>query len=191
MFKKFGFIAAGIAAAAIAMAVAPGLKLTPGTIGNGAVAKWEVLRNGPGKPNQVLRLEKMVATTEYEAAGADIGRIAGTEVSDLTLLDWTVVSGTLNGGSPRWNIYLDTNNSGVLDAGDSIVFLDHNSAGAAGGFDNAEILAAVAAAGGNASDKILYLQIIVDVQGGVVLDDIKVGVGGNVTTFGGPGNSGN
>src|SRR5687767_10745625 len=94
-----------VALASMALAVAPGLKLTPGTVGNGAVAKWMPVNSGPGPANQVLLLDKMVPTSVFEAAGADIGRIAGTSYDDLNQLSWKLVSGPAGGGSPRWNVY--------------------------------------------------------------------------------------
>jgi hypothetical protein len=188
MKKLLAFSA--LALVTVAIAAGPNLKLTPGTIGNGATAKWVSQPASGGRANHVLLLSKNVPTTEFEAAGADIGRISGNDAGDLTLLAWTVVGGTIEGGSPRWNIYLDHNHNGVFDAGDVVVFLDRNSPGGADdSFDQTEIQTAVTAAGGDLDDPILYLQIIVDVQHSVQLDDIKVGLNGSTTTFSGPGSS--
>src|SRR4051812_44511983 len=89
MIKKTALMGGLACVAAVALAVAPGLKLTPATISNGAKAYWTPIQMPKGASNHVLVLEKMVPTSAYEAAAADIGRIAGTPYSDLDAVGWT------------------------------------------------------------------------------------------------------
>jgi len=179
------FVVVGLAT--IAVAGGPGLKLTPGTVSNGAVAKW--IKFGTNS-NHALYLAKNVPTEVWEAAGAEIGGVRGHVGADLTTLAWTLLDGTREGGSPRWNIYLDSNGNGQYDLEDKVIFLDHNTAGGDDdSFDAAEIQAQITAQGGNAGDNILYLEVLVDVQHAVVIDDIQVGLNGETTTFSGPGKS--
>lgn len=185
--KKRLAILGGLALATVVLAGSPGLVLRPGTIGKGATAKWINQSTDPLVTDHGLYLSKNVPTSDWEAAGADIGRIGGTPVNTLTELGWRVEDGTLNGGSPRWNIYLDNDNDGSWD---TVIFLDHNTAGGDDdNFDAAELAAAITAQGGNLGGTISYLQIIVDVEGFVTLDDIVVGVGEDRTVFSGPGKS--
>jgi len=183
--RNLFFVAVGLVTMAVAGGT--GLKLTPGTVSTGAVAKW--IKYG-SNTNHALYLAKNVPTTDYEAAGADIGGVRGHVGADLTLLSWVLLDGTREGGSPRWDIYLDSNGNGQYDIADKVIFLDHNTAGGDDdSFDAAEIQAQIAAQGGNSGDAILYLQVIVDVQHAVVLDDVQVGLNGETTTFSGPGKS--
>ena len=180
-----------LATVAMAFSSQP-LKLRPGTIGNGAVAKWESVRSGPGgAANHVLVLWKKVPTTEYEAAAADIQGLSGTAVADIDSLSWTDLTPepTLGDGSPRWVLYYGQPGGDIT----GYTFLepsvsDTNSDGV---IDQAEIQANPYFVGSApaAGDEVKYLQIIVDVQEKVVLDDIKVQVAGQTTTFSGPGNS--
>jgi hypothetical protein len=174
-------------ASALALASNNNLKLVPGTISNGAVAKWYV--NGDRPANHVLLLAKNVPTSANEAAGADIQRIAGTPVASLTGLRWTLISGTPGGGAPRWNVYYGPANGGIT----GYEFLEPTSydGNGVGRVTNAQIqnpLYFVGAAP-QPGDVIKYLQIIVDVQKSITLDDIGVTIGTDETVFGGPGNS--
>lgn len=189
--KRLMMIGGLIATAALAYTFAfdAGLKLKPGTIGKGAIAEWQTTRGG-GAANHVLVLEKKVPTSEYEAAGADIQKIAGTPVANVNALAWTnLTPATAGGGSPRWVLYYgpaggdisgytfleptvsDTNNDGTIDQSEIQA--------------NPYFVGAAIAPG----DEVKYLQIIVDEQERVILDDIKVRIDGRTTTFSGPGNS--
>lgn len=186
-FAKLISIAA-IACAALAVAKNDNLKLVPGTISNGATAKWVVLE-GKGPANHVLLLSKNVPTSANEAAGADISRIAGTPYASLTSLSWKLVAGTPGGGAPRWNVYYGPANGGIT----GYAFLEpaiYNTNGV-GTVGAAEIQAPVNYVGSAPApgDVIKYLQIIVDVQKSVQLDDISVKIGSDSTTFSGPGAS--
>src|SRR4051812_22450857 len=80
--KTLIFIAASIAVTAFAVAGKLGIEL--GTIGSGATAQWvNTNANGNGKDqgHKAVQLCKNVATSEFEAAGADITGVNGTPVT--------------------------------------------------------------------------------------------------------------
>ena len=186
MLKQLACAAVLLSGLAIATQGNNKLRLGVGTISTGAVAKWVVVKTAGNKADHQLYLAKNVPTPEFEAAGADIMGIAGTKASDLNMLCWVMEANNGN-VQPRWNIYTgpaggDWNN---------VTFLGSSQAGADGCFSDAEIEAALVANGVNLGDEVKYLQIILDEQGSVNLDDIKVTVGENTTVFGDTGNSGN
>jgi hypothetical protein len=179
-----------LATVALALSGQP-LKLRPGTIGNGAVAKWETNRAPGAAANHVLVLWKQVPTTEYEAAGADIQGLRGTPVVDIDALSWTDLTPTptLGDGSPRWVLYYGQPGGEI--SGYTFLEPSVSDTNTDGKIDQAEIQANPYFVGSapTVGDEVKYLQIIVDVQERVVLDDIMVRVMGQTTTFSGPGNS--
>lgn len=189
MSKKTLVGAGLLALAALALAMVPGLKLMPGTIGNGATAAWTTER-GVGAANHYLVLDKFVPTAEWEAAGADIQRIAGTLVTDIDALSWNnMTPATAGGGSPRWDLYYGPAGSGF----EGYTFLEPtvSDTNLDGVIDHDEIMANPYWVGRapTATDEVKYLQIIVDEQERVELDDISVTVNGVETVFTGPGKS--
>lgn len=185
MLKQLACAGVLLAGFAVATQQRQNIRLMTGTIGSGAEAKWVVVKNAGSPADHQLYLAKNVPTSAFEAAGADFAGIAGTRAGDLNELCMTVESST-NGVQPRWNIY--TGPSG----GDwtKVTFLGANQAGSDGCFSDAEIEAALLANGVNLNDEVKYLQIILDEQGSVHLDDIKVRVGENTYVYGSTGNSG-
>jgi hypothetical protein len=185
MLNRTTLLASALLVSGLAVAAQrTNLKLMPGTIGSGATAKWEVFKEGGNRADHRLVLHKTVPTSDNEAAGVDVSGIAGTLARDLNELCWTLEEGNDAGGSPRWNIYTGPSGGGITH----VTFL--SSPGEDGCFTDAEIEAALTAAGANLGDEIKYLQIIVDEQERIVLDDIRIRVGENSFTFGSPGQSG-
>lgn len=181
-------IAGLVGATALALASNSNLTLRTGTIGSGAVAKWIV--NSDSKPaDHVLLLAKNVPTSENEAAGADIQRIAGTLHADLQGLSWDLEAGPAGGGSPRWNVYYGQPGAGI--EGYSFLQPAAYDANGVGTVSAAEIQAPTDFVGRQPmpGDVIYYLQVIVDEQEQILLDDLGVNIAGDWTVFGGPGKS--
>lgn len=185
--KKLLLIVSALSLVVFAVALGSGLKLRPGTVGNGADAYW--MPDGSHPANHVLVLRKNVPTTEWEAAGADISGVEGYLVEDLTGLSWNLVDGAAGGGSPRWNIYYGQPGAGW----EGYKFLEPASyTDGVGAVSGQEIID-----GPNwvyrdimPGDVIYYVQVIVDEQEEIVLDDITVELDGETTVFSGPGKSG-
>lgn len=182
--KRILWITSALALASVVLALSPGLKLRPGTIGNGAEAAWI-----PSGGQHVLRLAKNVPTSEVEAAGANILGVAGKPVEALTALSWKLVSGAAGGGSPRWNVYYGQPGAGI----EGYMFLEPASYDGNG---VGTITAAEIDANPNwvirdlmPGDEIKYIQILVDEQETVELDDITLVLDGETTVFTGPGKS--
>jgi hypothetical protein len=190
MLKRSLILGGLMGIAALAVAYSPALTLRLGTVGNGASAKWETIREPGSAANHVLVLEKFVPTSEFEAAGADVFKIAGTDVEDIDALDFTnLTPATAGGGSPRWTLYYGQPGEGIR----GWVHLDPTIAdtNADGVIDQAEIQADPnwVYSDIQPGDVVYYLQILVDEQERVVLDDIMVRVNGVTSTFSGPGSS--
>jgi hypothetical protein len=186
--KKLILIVSAVALAVAAIGFGSGLKLRPGTVGNGADAYW--MPDGSRPADHVLVLRKNVPTSEWEAAGADISGVAGYPVETLTGLSWDLVSGSAGGGSPRWNVYYGQPGAGI----EGYVFLEpaaYDSDGV-GAITAAEIDANPNWVGRDIleGDVIYYIQVIVDEQEEIVLDDITIELDGVTTVFSGPGKSG-
>lgn len=186
--KKPLLIVSALSLAMVAIGFGSGLKLRPGTVGNGADAYWMPDGNRPA--NHVLVLRKNVPTSDWEAAGADISGVAGYPVAVLSGLSWDLVSGSAGGGSPRWNLYYGQPGEGI----EGYKFLEpatYDSDGV-GAISSAEITANPNWVGRDiqAGDVIYYLQVLVDEQEEIVLDDITVELDGETSVFSGPGKSG-
>jgi hypothetical protein len=179
---KFKYAACGIAllVAGTALAAAPGLRVRLATISNGAEARWIMQEKG----DHAMYLAKTVPLEVFDAAAADFSNNTTTLVGDLNYLAWNVEERT-EGASVRWNIYIGPEGEDWTE----LIYLGEVQVGEDGQISDAEIEAAVLAAGGELTDEIKYLQIIMDEPGSVTLDDIAVTIGGTTETFSGPGNS--
>lgn len=185
--KKFFLIVSALSLVVFAVAFGAGLKLRPGTVGNGADAYWAPVGTDPA--NHVLVLRKNVPTGEWEAAGADIAGVKGYLVEDLTGLSWKLISGAAGGGSPRWNVYYGQPGEGWQ----GYKFLEPASyTDGVGSISGQEIIDGPNWVYRNMieGDVLYYVQVIVDEQEEIVLDDITVELEGETTVFSGPGKSG-
>lgn len=181
-------------AAAVALAAAPsagsvaaqpdGIKLKPVAgrfgpepdykpLGNStsAQAQWTNKQAETGKFSVLL--DKSVPTSEWAYAAAIVNGVEGKTVAGLGTIGFSV-NGTCGGGSPRFNLYYDTDNDGQAD-GVAFYGCGNHIVGSSGGWTQMAVADATVSDSGPvpATAKVVQLSVLVDEQGTYFVDNVK------------------